>query len=55
MSTYMTVNNWWTSFSNWEMVVSTVDARPVRLLFTILVMSVRDIVLMGGGVLSFVF
>ena len=34
------------------MVVSTVDACPVCFLFAILVMSVRSLVLLGGGFLA---
>ena len=52
MSASMTANAWWTSFSNWAIVVSTVDARPIRLLFTIIIMRVRDFVLLDGGVLA---
>ena len=52
MSESMTANAWWMSFSNWAMVVSTVDARPIRLLFTIIIMRVRDLVLLDGGVLA---
>ena len=52
MSVSMTANAWWTSFSIWGVVVSTVDARPVRFLFSILGMRVRALVLMDGGVFS---
>ena len=47
----MTANAWWVSFSNWYMVVSTVDARPVCFLFTILVMRVHALVLLDGNFL----
>ena len=42
----ITANAWWTSFSNWAMVVPTVDSFTVRFLFTIIVMRVRALVLL---------
>ena len=50
MSASMTTNDWCTSFSNWAMVLSTLDAQPVCFLFFILAMRVRDLVLLDGGV-----
>ena len=48
----MSSNAWWKSFSNWAMGVSTVNARPVRFLFSILDMRVRALILLDGGVLA---
>ena len=50
MSVSMTAKAWWTSFSNCAMVVSTFDACPLCVLFSILVNLVRDLVLLTGGV-----
>ena len=52
MSASMTANDWWMLFSNWAMVLSTFDSRPVCLLFFILTMHVCALVLMDGGVLA---
>ena len=52
MSTSMTASAWWTSIYNWDVVVSTSDVLPVRLLFTILTMHVHALVLLDGGVLA---
>ena len=48
----MTASAWWTLFYNWDVVVSTSDVLPVRLLFTILTMHVHALVLLDGGVLA---
>ena len=48
----MTAKTWWKLFSNWAMVVYTVDARPVCFLFLILVMRVHALVLLYGDVLA---
>ena len=50
MSTSMTANTWWTSFSNCAMIFSTADSRPVCLLFSALVIHVRALVLLDGDV-----
>ena len=50
MSTSMTASAWWTSFYNWDVVVSTSDVLPVCVLFTIIVMRVHILVLLDGGV-----
>ena len=52
MSASTTANTCWTSFSNWAMVVSTIDARLVRFLFVILDMRVCALVLLDGYVLA---
>ena len=52
MSASATANAWWTLFYNCVMVVSTADARPVCFLFDIIVIRVRDLVLLDGGVLA---
>ena len=50
MSVFMTAKAWWTSFSVRARVVSTFDAFPMCVLFSILVHLVRDLVLISGGV-----
>ena len=52
MSASTTANTCWTSFSNWAMVVSTVDDHPVCFLFVILAMRVSALVLLNSGVLD---
>ena len=53
MSVSITANTWWKSFSNWVMVVSTFDACPFRFSFAIIIILVRDLVLLNGGVSDF--
>ena len=53
MTVYMTANSWWTSFSNFDMVVSNFDHCPFCFLFYILVIRVSALVLIDGGVLDF--
>ena len=50
MSVSMTAKAWWPLFSSCDMVVSGVDACHLRVLFSILVNLVRDLVLISGGV-----
>ena len=52
MSVSITNKYWWTQFYSCAMVVSTVDACPLHVLFYILVNRVRDLVLLTGGVLA---
>ena len=53
MSVSITSNDWWKLFFNWAIVVSTFDACTFCFLFAIIVICVRDIVLLYGGVLDF--
>ena len=50
MSVSMNSNDWWTSFSNCYMFVSTFDACPCCFLSDILVIRVRALVMLDGGV-----
>ena len=49
VSVSMTAKAWWTSFSSWAIVASTVDSCPVFVLFSNIVNWVCDIVLIDGG------
>ena len=49
----MGANSWWASFFNCDMVVSTLDACPFFLLFSIIVTRVRVLVLLADGVSAF--